>query len=67
MTSENRNNDQNPPHTRRISSRQEEEAPATEPLNDAELRRLVGGDVEPIDLNLARTEVKPTVWHRFIQ
>ena len=40
-----------------------DEVYATQHVNDDELRRFMGDDIEPIDLNQSRHEIKPTTWH----
>ncbi len=37
----------------------------TREIDSDDLRRLAGDDIEPLDLNTARSAVKRTVWHNF--
>jgi len=44
-------------------SRQDDPRRDTRPLSNEELESLLDGEVEPLDLNASRTEIKPTTWH----
>lgn len=37
--------------------------PVTEPISQSDLHDFLGDDVEPVDLNQSRSEIKPTTWH----
>lgn len=45
-----------------VSTRQTVEDNSTRPVSNADVSRVMG-EVEPLDLNESRNDIKPTTWH----